>query len=149
MRTVASNSITIDCPTEVVFSYLSDLSNYPKWFVGVDAMRKQNNVEGSGAKYLEVAKVPLFGKTDIDVTVIHQDFPRLLRFEAALEPLRPRFMLRLQPLTDTSVHLSWLCETRNQNQGFRVFLLPFISQLLSSRSAKSLDRLKFLVENTR
>jgi hypothetical protein len=147
MWVVASISISIEHTVEKVFDYLADLSNYPQWFVAIESMQKQGGREGSGARYLETARVPGFGEQAIDVTVTHLERPRLQRFDASLAPLYPRFSLRLDPVSDRAVQLQWLCETRNYRFLFQKLMMPMAGALLHKRSTQSLDRLKILLGN--
>ncbi len=79
---VMTHKITIDKPREVVFDYVSDLTNDPKWRTEVDVMDVQGPVDAVGTIAVEYSTLFLGLKKTVTTTVTKEfERPSHVRFE--------------------------------------------------------------------
>jgi len=148
MLHVAEHEETIARPAEEVFAWVADFSHYAEWFPGVECMNAVDDrpIGAPGKRYAEVARVPFKGEQSIGVVLRHCEPQRLIRFEADLAPLLPRFTLRFSEPVPGQTRVHWLCESRNSSMFFRLLAAPWARRVLQRRCEQALVNLKAKLE---
>jgi hypothetical protein len=94
-----TQEIDIARAPDVVFAFLADFANDPKWRANVIAMRPLGRPEDTGgvwSRQIEVRQVP--GRTvESEAVVAVYDPPRTLSVKRAGGPIRPEATYRLEP----------------------------------------------------
>jgi uncharacterized membrane protein len=104
----AENTVIVERPIEVVFAYLADGTNNPRWRSGVLSIEPVPGVDGVGATYRQKLRGPGGRTIDGDYEVTRYEPPTGLEFKVVAGPARPtgRFALRTRGPGATSVTFS-------------------------------------------
>jgi NADPH:quinone reductase-like Zn-dependent oxidoreductase/uncharacterized protein YndB with AHSA1/START domain len=144
---VLRGAIDIARPPAEVFAYVSDLTNYARWFPGIAIMRPTDAAPiGAGKRYDEVALVPPGDKPErIQVEIVAFDPGRHFAIHASLAPPLPRFDYTFVPLDNGGTRFEWLCRTRG-----RGLIMPLartvMRRVLTPRLNGALANLKRILE---
>jgi NADPH:quinone reductase-like Zn-dependent oxidoreductase len=113
---VLRGSIEIERPCAEVFAFVSDLSNYARWFPGIAYMRPVDDAPiDAGKRYDEVALLPYSDKQErIQVEIVAFDPGKHFAIHASLAPPLPRFDYTFAPLSAERTRFEWVCRTRGQ-----------------------------------
>jgi reticulon-4-interacting protein 1, mitochondrial len=144
---VLRGAVEIDRPPAEVFAFVSDLTNYARWFPNIAYMRPVDGAPaGVGKRYDEVALVPPGDKPEkIQVEIVAFDPGRHFAIHASLAPPLPRFDYTFTALANGGTRFEWLCRTRG-----RGLIMPIartvMRRVLTPRLNGALANLKRIVE---
>lgn len=148
MNLLASETFSIGKPADEVFSFLSNMENFARWFPGVIRIESIDNDSHAviGKTWLETVKVPLRGEKQITITVVATDGKSTFVTEGRFPPLLPRMEVRIvaTDLANSQVH--WQMFSRNNSAVFKLLILPIAKAVLSKRSKIGVRRLQRLLE---
>lgn len=144
---VLHGSIDIARPADEVFAYVSDLTNYARWFPGVAYMRPMDGAPiGIGKRYDEVALVPPGDKPErIQVEIVAFEPGRHFAIYASLAPPLPRFDYSFTPLPNGGTRFYWKCRTRGRGLHMPI-VRAVMRRVLRPRLAGALANLKRILE---
>ena len=87
----AERTVRIDRPAHVVFDFLADGSNAPRWRTGVRSISLRSGAAGQvGAEYAQQLDGPGGRSIPGDYRITRADRPGRFEFEVIAGPLRPR-----------------------------------------------------------
>lgn len=140
-------AVDIARPVGEVFAYVSDLTNYARWFPGIAYMRPVDDAPiGLGKRYDEVALVPPGDKQErIQVEIVAYEPDKHFAIHASLAPPLPRFDYRFTPLADGGTRFEWVCRTRGRGLIMPVARMV-MRRVLGPRLASALVNLKRILE---
>jgi len=93
----AEGQITINRPSAIVYAFLLDGMNNPKWRpTVVDIQHVAGTPEGVGARFIQGLKGPGGRRIDGDYEIIEAESTTLIRFKVIAGPARPTGVYRLQ-----------------------------------------------------
>jgi reticulon-4-interacting protein 1, mitochondrial len=144
---VLRGTVNIARPPSDVFAFVSDLTNYARWFPGIAYMRPVDGAPiGVGKRYDEVALVPPGDKQErIEVEVIAFEPGKHFAIHASLAPPLPRFDYMFTPLADGGTRFDWVCRTRGRGMIMPVARIV-MRRVLKPRLAGALVNLKRILE---
>lgn len=144
---VLRGSVEIDRPVPEVFAFVSDLTNYARWFPGIAYMRPIDGTPiGVGKSYDEVALVPPGDKQErIQVEIVAYEPGKHFAIHASLDPPLPRFDYLFTPLADGGTRFEWVCRTRGRGMIMPVARMV-MRRVLRPRLAGALANLKRILE---
>jgi NADPH:quinone reductase-like Zn-dependent oxidoreductase/uncharacterized protein YndB with AHSA1/START domain len=140
-------SVEIARPAEDVFAFVSDLTNYARWFPGVAFMRPIDSAPmGVGKRFDEVALVPPGDKQErIEVEVVAFDPGQHFAIHASLAPPLPRFDYTFTPLPGGGTRFDWECRTRGRGPHMPIVRMV-MRRVLRPRMTAALATLKRILE---
>ena len=144
---VLRGSVDIARPAADVFAFVSDLTNYARWFPGIAYMRPADGAPiGVGKRYDEVALVPPGDKQErIQVEIVAFDPGRHFAIHASLAPPLPRFDYWFSALPDGGTRFEWLCRTRGRGPHMPIVRM-IMRRVLRPRLDGALANLKRILE---
>lgn len=147
MKLLAQEKIDINANAADVFSFISDLENFGRWFPGVvDIQSEQRNADNVvGKTYIETVKIPVTGKQKIHITVKERE-EHFIATEGRFKPLMPRMEMRVEPIDDSRCHMSWSMFSRNESAVFSWVVLPIFRWVMNKRAKVAVGQLKGMLE---
>jgi NADPH:quinone reductase-like Zn-dependent oxidoreductase len=144
---VLRGAVEIDRPPAEVFAFVSDLTNYARWFPNIAYMRPVDGAPiGVGKRYDEVALVPPGDKPEkIQVEIVAFEPGRRFAIHASLAPPLPRFDYTFAPLPHGGTRFEWLCRTRGRGAIMPVARMV-MRRVLGPRLKSALANLKRILE---
>ena len=143
--THADYQVIINEPSKVVFDFLLDGLNNPKWRSAVVDISLKNGEAGSvGAEYRQSLKGPGGRKIDGDYRLVTVEPNKKLAFEVTTGPARPTGEYLLTE-SGGSTTLSFAMDY--QTKGFKKLIDPMITKTMKSEVA-NLDVLKRVLEQS-
>jgi uncharacterized protein YndB with AHSA1/START domain len=140
----ATNSVTIARPPDVVFAFVSDGLNAPKWRSGVLDIALVSG-SGVGAEWKQGVKGPGGRRIDADYVVTAYEPGRRLAFRATAGPVRPTGDFTLEAVPEgTKLTFSLNVELA----GIKKLLMGGQVQKTMDAEVAALARLKEVVEQS-
>jgi uncharacterized protein YndB with AHSA1/START domain len=140
----ARHEVTIRCPPDVVFGFIADGLNGPKWRPGIVDIAHVSG-SGAGATYRQGVKGPGGRRIDADYRVTAFEPDRRLAFEAIAGPVRPTGEYLLEQVPDgTRLTFSLDAELR----GIKKLFMGGAVQKTMDAEVAAIDRLKQLLESS-
>jgi uncharacterized protein YndB with AHSA1/START domain len=137
-----TNTITIRRPGEVVFDYLADLENLPRWNYAIEQTRKLTpGPVAVGSRYHQVRTVP--ARREEDLEVVELEPGRRLTVRGTLNTLPARLTYVLEPDGDTTVLTN---DVELTASGRLALVAPLASRQIRAAVAANLDELRQILE---
>lgn len=147
MNLITSKSIKIKSAIADVFSYVSNMENFPIWFPEVISIEPINSTTVDiGKVYLESIKVPFKKLSSYPIKVKEYIENSLFVTEGEVPPVAPCMTISFKKETENETLLEWKMESRSSNIFFKIFLLPKIKEIMSERADIGLQNLKEILE---
>lgn len=138
-------SITVSCPLEAFFEFVTNFENDKKWWNGViDARQVSETRDAPGTRYLQVVR--LFGQTfEVEVEVVEYARPHhlMIRNERGLTPFVATYTFETIP--DGT---RFTMDSQVQARGVFRLLQPLFVPLLRAQTKQNFQNLKRVVEAT-
>lgn len=139
----AEHHVVVNRPLEVVYGFLADGLNNPKWRAGiVDISLRQGPAGAVGAIYRQVLKGPGGRPIDGDYRITKAEPNKELRFVVVAGPARPEGRYTLEPVTATT-KVTFVLDY--QPRGLQRLLVPLIAKTMRAEVA-NLAALKHVLE---
>jgi uncharacterized protein YndB with AHSA1/START domain len=137
-----TNTVTINRQPSVVFAYLADLENLPRWNYAISQTRKTSDGPvGVGTRYRQTRTVPTHSEETFEVTEFEPDDKLSIR--GALGPFHSEATYLLSPTEDGTV----LTNTMDlRPSGALRLVAPLAASRIKSAVATNLDTLKRILE---
>jgi carbon monoxide dehydrogenase subunit G len=137
-----SNTITISRPPAVVFAYLADFQNVPRWNYAIASTRRLDpGPIAVGSRYLQVRTIPSHSEEEFELTDFEPD--RRLAIRGGLGPLFGDLTYTLHRSRDATVLTNAAALDVPRGLGL---LAPLATRQVKSAVAANLDVLKQLLE---
>jgi len=137
-----TNTVTIDRPPVVVFAYLAELENVPRWNYAISDTRKITaGPVGVGSRYVQTRTIPAPGKEHIEVIEFEPD--RRITLRGSLNSFPAELSYTLHPDGKSTILLN--------SVGLRPpaplnLLAPLATHRIKAAVAANLDVLKQTLE---
>jgi uncharacterized membrane protein len=140
----AEGRITIERPASVVFDFVLDGMNNPRWRPAVvDIQRVPNKPSGVGAVFKQGLKGPGGRRIDGDYEIVECQPNALITFQVITGPARPTGTYRFEA-AETSTHITFVLQY--EPKGLARLMSPMITQTMRSEVA-TLSNLKAYLES--
>jgi uncharacterized membrane protein len=145
----SQRDIEISEPIEVVFDFLADGANNPRWQRGVIETARVGQQSGTGASYRQSVRNPLGFKVSADYRLTRFDRPRSLQFEVTSGgPIRPVGTYDLTSIDPGRTRVRFTIEYEPRRAA--LLTIPFLPlvKALFDREALWIDQAKRVLEST-
>lgn len=148
MHLLAKETVSIRAASDSVFSYVSNMENFPTWFPAVIGIESQDDAPHGtvGKSYLESVKLPFRGLKTIKLNVVESVPATRFATEGLFPPLMPRMEIDIQADDISASTLTWRMYSRTRSSLFKVLLLPLVKVVISKRAKAGTSRLKRILE---
>jgi len=137
-----TNTITIHRRPDVVFDYLADLENLPRWNYAIQQTRKLTpGPVVVGSRYHQVRTVPAYGEESLEVVELEPR--RRLTVSGTLNALPARLTYVLEPEGDATLVTN---DVELSTSGPLTLVAPLASRQIKSAVAANLDVLRQILE---
>jgi Polyketide cyclase / dehydrase and lipid transport len=137
-----SNTITISRPQPVVFAYLADFENVPRWNYAIASTRRLDpGPIALGTRYLQVRAVPSHSEEEFEVADFEPD--RRLAIRGGLGPFFGELSYTLERSRDATVLTNAAALHAPRRLGL---IAPLVTRQVKTAVAANLDVLKQILE---
>lgn len=141
--------VDIEQPIEVVFDFLADGTNNPRWQPHVVETILAGQQQGAGDRYRQSVRHPLGFKVSADYRVTEFERPRLLQFEVTSGgPIRPTGVYELIVVGPARTRVRFTLRYQPRGAMTLLPLMPVV-RLLFSREVSWIERAKSALETPR
>lgn len=149
MIELATASVTIAAPINIVFKYLSNMENYGQWFPGVISMNSGNNLAHGvvGKTYLETISMPN-GNSELEIIVDKCEANQLFQTKGNLPEVLPQMTLKFSATEEENCHVELHYHSRNFELTSKSQLIIALRNNLSTRASKGVVTLKNILEQS-
>lgn len=146
---LVDQTLSIDCPTEDVFAFLSNHENYIRWFPGVIAIGSHDGLSHGevGKIYNETLNMPTGRTRTISIEVLESQPPTSFVMQADFAPLHPRTEIRLRAEAADLTILNWKFLSRSQSAVGRLLISTLVRKTVERQCKAGLLELKQILEN--
>ena len=137
-----ANTITIDREPAIVFTYLADLENLPRWNYAIQETRKiTSGPVSAGSRYRQIRTVPVRSEETLVVTELDPDRRLTIAGTLGASPTRITYVLEPAGNATTLTNIVELTPPRALR-----LLAPLATRRVSAAVASNLKALKKLLE---
>jgi len=149
MIELATTSVTIAAPIDIVFKYVSNMENYNEWFPGVVDIKSANNLEHGvvGKTYVEILSLPS-GDAELEIKVDQCEVNQLFLTKGNLPGVLPQMTLTFSGNEEKSCDVNLQYHSRNIELTPTSELIIALRENLSIRANKGAAKLKEILEQT-
>lgn len=147
MALIVEKVFTVERPVEEVFSYISNMENFGRWFPEVIAIESCDDLSITqvGKQYLETVKIPFKGRKKIPITVVDLVQNETFVTEGKFPPVMPRMEVRFRKTNVNQCEVAWRMFSRNKSTAFRFLVLPVVTLIMSKRAEQGVAKIKSLL----
>jgi len=148
MIELAKTSTAIATPINDVFSYVSNMENYVRWFPGVVAIRSKNNLMHAvvGKTYVETLNLP-DGESELTIEVDQCDTDRLFITKGDLAGVLPQMTVMFSSDEENNCLIILQYHSRNTSLTEKSDIVIALKEDLTVRAEKGIARLKEILES--
>jgi uncharacterized protein YndB with AHSA1/START domain len=138
-----TNAITIDRPMAVVFAFLAQLENLPRWNYAISETRKISiGPVGASARYEQTRTIPTRIAETFEITAYEPD--RTLAVRGTFGPFPGRFTYELEPMGN---HTRLVNTVDLEPSGLVSLVAPLLTSRVKAAVAANLGALKQILES--
>jgi len=138
-----TNAITIDRPVAVVFAFLAQLENLPRWNYAISETRKISiGPVGASAHYEQTRTIPTRSTETFEITAYEPD--RTLAIRGTFGPFPGRFTYELEPMGN---HTRLVNTVDLEPSGLVSIVAPLLTSRVKAAVAANLSVLKQILES--
>jgi hypothetical protein len=144
----SQRDIEIGQPIDVVFDFLADGANNPRWQPGIIETTRIGQHQGAGSDYRQLVRHPLGFKVSANYRLTGFNRPRWLQFEITSGgPVRPIGAYELTPVGPTRTRVRFTLEYKPRRAV--ILTIPFhpLVRALFHRETWWIDRAKRVLES--
>ena len=138
-----TNAITIDRSVAVVFAFLAQLENLPRWNYAISETRKISiGPVGASARYEQTRTIPTRSTETFEITAYEPD--RTLAIRGTFGPFPGRFTYELEPMGN---HTRLVNTVDLEPSGLVSIVAPLMTSRVRAAVAANLGALKQILES--
>lgn len=145
---LSEKSVEVAVPVDVLFTYATNLENFPTWFPGALSIQAQDSRDADevGKSYIETIALPLGRQTEVKIQVTEVQRPVRIATEGSYRLLLPRMEMDFHALDEKRTRMQWRMYSRRTGFSIRM-LLPLFRIIVGARSRRALAQLKAYLEH--
>lgn len=148
MILLARSEHILNCSSETLYSYVTNMENYHHWFPGVvDITSSNHKPHGEvGKEYREILALPT-GQVSLFIRVKEAEPNRLYITEGDLEPMLPMMTMVFQDAPDNRCHFSLAYHSRSTELGENDPVIHELKANLQQRIVVAMENLSNVMQS--